>query len=119
MKLHEQLSSVGSPTIRLDGRPKVTGTTRYTADHVLSGMIWGKCLRTPFLMLESVASTYKKQRKQKESSRYLPLAAKKANLVVSSLGWSGCREKVADLYNAEPKLLERFRGIIEVTSGKR
>jgi hypothetical protein len=118
MKLHEQLSSVGSPTIRLDGRPKVTGTTRYTADHVLSGMIWGKCLRTPFLMLESVALTTKSKEK-KESSRYLPLAAKKANLVVSSLGWSGCREKVADLYNAEPKLLERFRGIIEVTSGKR
>jgi hypothetical protein len=64
MKLHEQLSSVGSPTIRLDGRPKVTGTTRYTADHVLSGMIWGKCLRTPFLMLESVASTTKSKEKK-------------------------------------------------------
>jgi CO/xanthine dehydrogenase Mo-binding subunit len=47
MELHEHLSSVGSPTIRLDGRPKVTGTTRYTADHVLPRMIWGKCLRSP------------------------------------------------------------------------
>jgi CO/xanthine dehydrogenase Mo-binding subunit len=43
-------------------------------------------------------------------------------------GESGCQfpqvgpavaKTVADLYNAEPKLLERFREIIEVTSGKR
>jgi CO/xanthine dehydrogenase Mo-binding subunit len=47
MNLHEHFSSVGSPTIRLDGRPKVSGATRYTADHVLPGMIWGKCLRSP------------------------------------------------------------------------
>jgi CO/xanthine dehydrogenase Mo-binding subunit len=47
MKLHEHFSSVGSPAIRLDGRPKVSGATRYTADHVLPGMIWGKCLRSP------------------------------------------------------------------------
>ena len=47
MKSHEHFSSVGSPTIRLDGEPKVTGATRYTADHVLPGMIWGKCLRSP------------------------------------------------------------------------
>ena len=47
MKSHEHFSSVGSPTIRLDGEPKVTGATRYTADHMLPGMIWGKCLRSP------------------------------------------------------------------------
>lgn len=47
MRSHEHFSSVGTPTIRLDGRPKVSGATRYTADHVLPGMIWGKCLRSP------------------------------------------------------------------------
>ncbi|MGH7782438.1 MAG: xanthine dehydrogenase family protein molybdopterin-binding subunit, partial [Candidatus Binatia bacterium] len=48
MKLHQHFSSVGIPTIRSDGPPKVTGATRYTADHIISGMIWGKCLRSPF-----------------------------------------------------------------------
>lgn len=47
MKLRQHFSSVGRPTIRLDGAPKVTGATRYTADHILPGMIWGKCLRSP------------------------------------------------------------------------
>ena len=47
MKFHEHFSSVGTPVIRLDGEPKVTGATRYTADHFLPGMIWGKCLRSP------------------------------------------------------------------------
>lgn len=47
MTLRKHFSSVGSPTIRLDGRPKVTGATRYTADHIVPGMIWGKCLRSP------------------------------------------------------------------------
>lgn len=32
----------------MDGRPKVTGETRYTADYILPGMIWGKCLRSAF-----------------------------------------------------------------------
>jgi CO/xanthine dehydrogenase Mo-binding subunit len=48
MKLHEHFSAVGIPTIRSDGEPKVTGATRYTADYTLPGMIWGKCLRSPF-----------------------------------------------------------------------
>jgi len=48
MKTYEHFSAVGIPTIRSDGEPKVTGATRYTADYTLSGMIWGKCLRSPF-----------------------------------------------------------------------
>ncbi|HUK42655.1 MAG TPA: xanthine dehydrogenase family protein molybdopterin-binding subunit [Candidatus Acidoferrales bacterium] len=48
MKLHEHFSAVGIPTIRSDGEPKVTGATRYTADYTLPGIIWGKCLRSPF-----------------------------------------------------------------------
>lgn len=45
--------------------------------------------------------------------------AKKANLVVSALDGPTVGRTVADLYNAEAKLLERFREIIEVTPAKR
>jgi hypothetical protein len=45
--------------------------------------------------------------------------AKKANLVVSPLDGPTVGRTVADLYNAEAKLLERFREIIEVTPAKR
>ena len=45
--------------------------------------------------------------------------AKKANLVVSPLDGPTISKTVADLYNAEPKLLEKFREIIEVTPAKR
>ena len=48
MKSREHFSAVGIPTIRSDGEPKVTGATRYTADYTLPGMIWRKCLRSPF-----------------------------------------------------------------------
>ncbi len=41
-------AGVGKPVTRADGRPKVTGEIRYTADLLLPGMIWGKCLRSPF-----------------------------------------------------------------------
>src|SRR5215471_12456887 len=39
---------VGKPATRLDGNSKVTGSTRYAADIDLPGMIWGKCLRSPY-----------------------------------------------------------------------
>jgi tripartite-type tricarboxylate transporter receptor subunit TctC len=45
--------------------------------------------------------------------------AKKANLVVSPLDGPTVAKTVAELYNAEPKLLDRFREIIEVTSAQR
>lgn len=48
MKSRQKFSTVGTSARRLDGEPKVTGATRYTADHSLPGMIWGKCLRSPF-----------------------------------------------------------------------
>ena len=47
MNSRQKFSSVGTSARRLDGAPKVTGATRYTADHSLPGMIWGKCLRSP------------------------------------------------------------------------
>ena len=39
---------IGQPLGRPDGVDKVTGTGRYTADHVLPGTIWGKCLHSPY-----------------------------------------------------------------------
>ncbi|HWO42406.1 MAG TPA: xanthine dehydrogenase family protein molybdopterin-binding subunit [Candidatus Eisenbacteria bacterium] len=42
----EHLRQIGKPVPRLDGGPKVSGQTRYTADVVLPGMAWGKCLRS-------------------------------------------------------------------------
>ncbi|MBM4298753.1 MAG: xanthine dehydrogenase family protein molybdopterin-binding subunit, partial [Deltaproteobacteria bacterium] len=47
MTSRQKFFSVGTSALRLDGVPKVTGATRYTADQVLPGMIWGRCLRSP------------------------------------------------------------------------
>jgi putative selenate reductase molybdopterin-binding subunit len=38
---------VGQPIARLDGIEKVGGTTRYSADVALPGLVWGKVLRSP------------------------------------------------------------------------
>jgi tripartite-type tricarboxylate transporter receptor subunit TctC len=45
--------------------------------------------------------------------------AKKANLVVSPLDGPTIEQTVAELYRAEPKLLERFRKIIDVSEAPR
>jgi CO/xanthine dehydrogenase Mo-binding subunit len=42
------LSSVGRPAAHVEGRAKVTGGAKYSADIILPGMLWGKCLRSPF-----------------------------------------------------------------------
>ena len=47
MDSRQKFSSVGTSVHRLDGAPKVTGATRYTADYSFPRMIWGKCLRSP------------------------------------------------------------------------
>jgi CO/xanthine dehydrogenase Mo-binding subunit len=39
---------IGKPLGRPDGVDKVTGTGRYSADHPLPGMIWGKSLHSPY-----------------------------------------------------------------------
>src|ERR1043166_5602489 len=46
------LKQVGKSATRLDGQFKVTGSTRYAADIELPGMIWGKCLRSPYAHAE-------------------------------------------------------------------
>ena len=45
--------------------------------------------------------------------------AKKSNLVVSPLDGPTIEQTVAELYRAEPKLLERFRNVIEVPQSQR
>jgi CO/xanthine dehydrogenase Mo-binding subunit len=42
------LKVVGRPMARVEGPEKVGGKTVYTADVELPGMLWGKCLRSPF-----------------------------------------------------------------------
>ena len=40
--------AVGQPAIRVDGIAKVTGRARYAGDFALPGMIFGRCLRSPY-----------------------------------------------------------------------
>jgi len=47
-RITRSFTQVGKSVVRLDGYTKVTGETRYTSDLILPGMIWGKCLRSPF-----------------------------------------------------------------------
>jgi CO/xanthine dehydrogenase Mo-binding subunit len=43
-----KLMIVGSPVGRIEGPEKVGGRTLYTADVELPGMLWGRCLRSPY-----------------------------------------------------------------------
>src|SRR3954453_16591882 len=47
MPVNEKLSSIGQPTPRLDGRLKVTGAAKYTADVKLPGMLYARMLTSP------------------------------------------------------------------------
>src|SRR6185295_4587002 len=44
---NEKLSTIGKPTPRLDGRLKVTGAAKYTADVRLPGMLYARMLTSP------------------------------------------------------------------------
>ena len=46
LPINEKLSSIGKPTPRIDGRLKVTGAARYTADVRLPGMLYGRIVRS-------------------------------------------------------------------------
>jgi CO/xanthine dehydrogenase Mo-binding subunit len=39
--------NIGRAINRVDGPYKVSGQSRYSADHILAGTVWGKCLRSP------------------------------------------------------------------------
>jgi xanthine dehydrogenase YagR molybdenum-binding subunit len=43
---NDKLTTVGKPTTRIDGRLKVTGGARYTADVRLPGMLFGRMVRS-------------------------------------------------------------------------
>jgi xanthine dehydrogenase YagR molybdenum-binding subunit len=43
-----ELEVIGKPANRQDGRAKVTGAARFTVDRMLSGMLHGRILRSPF-----------------------------------------------------------------------
>ena len=47
LPVNKDLSVLGKPTPRLDGRLKVTGAARYTADVRLPGMLWARVVRSP------------------------------------------------------------------------
>jgi CO/xanthine dehydrogenase Mo-binding subunit len=42
------LVNIGQPAGHVEGPAKVTGRTLYTADITPPGLLWGKCLRSPF-----------------------------------------------------------------------
>lgn len=42
------LTNIGQPIGHVEGPAKVTGRAQYAADVSLPGMLWGKCLRSPF-----------------------------------------------------------------------
>src|SRR4051812_3928757 len=44
---NSELKVIGKPTTRLDGRLKVTGAAKYTADVNLPGMLYGRMLSSP------------------------------------------------------------------------
>jgi xanthine dehydrogenase YagR molybdenum-binding subunit len=45
--VNKDLAVVGKPTPRIDGRLKVTGAAKYTADVQLPGMLWARAVRSP------------------------------------------------------------------------
>jgi xanthine dehydrogenase YagR molybdenum-binding subunit len=47
MAPNKELKHVGKPTPRWDGRAKVTGAARYTADVKLPGMLYGRMITSP------------------------------------------------------------------------
>src|SRR5438067_5662985 len=45
--INEKLSVVGKPATRIDGRAKVTGAAKYTADMNLPGMLFARMIVSP------------------------------------------------------------------------
>jgi CO/xanthine dehydrogenase Mo-binding subunit len=59
------LKIVGRPMGRVDGPDKVGGNTVYTADVQLPGMLWGKCLRSPYAHARIISINTEKAEKVK------------------------------------------------------
>lgn len=56
LAINEKLHSIGKPTARLDGRAKVTGAAKYTADINLPGLLYGRmvCAELPSANIKSI-----------------------------------------------------------------
>ena len=56
LAINEKLSVVGKPTPRVDGRAKVTGAAKYTADINLPGMLFARMLtsRYPHALIKKI-----------------------------------------------------------------
>jgi xanthine dehydrogenase YagR molybdenum-binding subunit len=50
--INKELSVVGKPTVRVDGRQKVTGAAKYTADINLPGMLFARMVVSPHAAAE-------------------------------------------------------------------
>jgi len=48
LPVNEQLKVIGKPTPRIDGKLKVTGAAKYTADINLPGMLYARMLASPY-----------------------------------------------------------------------
>jgi CO/xanthine dehydrogenase Mo-binding subunit len=60
-----KLDVVGAATPRIEGAEKVGGRTIYTADVNLPGMLWGRCLRSPYPHARIVGVNAEKAKKVK------------------------------------------------------
>jgi CO/xanthine dehydrogenase Mo-binding subunit len=60
-----KLNVVGAATPRIEGAEKVGGRTIYTADVNLPGMLWGRCLRSPYPHARIVGVNAEKAKKVK------------------------------------------------------
>src|SRR5918993_1349464 len=65
------LKFVGRPISRVDGSDKVSGNTVYTADVQLPGMLWGKCLRSPYAHARIISINTEQAKKVKSVSAIL------------------------------------------------
>jgi CO/xanthine dehydrogenase Mo-binding subunit len=65
------LKVVGRPMGRVDGPDKVGGNTVYTADVQLPGMLWGKCLRSPYAHARIISINTEQAKKVKGVSAIL------------------------------------------------
>jgi CO/xanthine dehydrogenase Mo-binding subunit len=65
------LKVVGRPMGRVDGPDKVGGNTVYTADVQLPGMLWGKCLRSPYAHARIISINAEQAKKVKGVSAIL------------------------------------------------
>src|SRR5215510_9211355 len=123
MKSRQKFFSVGTSARRLDGAPKVTGATRYTADHSLPGMIWGKCLRSPLPHARIRRLDVEKARKVRGVFAVLTAADLPGRLTGIILRDMPVRardrvrfigERVAGVGAASPEIAEEALGRIEV-----